>query len=82
PMLFAGLDERWSTMWLSTRAGDPRVFDVPIGSVGSSPGTQNTELPAGYSHRVAPTSTPGVYLAAWVQGPEGSQDVHYRFFRR
>jgi hypothetical protein len=82
PTLFAGLDDRWTTMWLSTRAGDPRVFDVPIAGVGSSPGTPNAELPAGYSHKVAATSTPGVYLAAWVQGPEGSQDVYYRFFRR
>jgi hypothetical protein len=39
-------------------------------------------LPEGYSHRVAATSTPGVYLGVWVQGPEGAQDIYYRFFRR
>jgi hypothetical protein len=58
------------------------VFELPVSGVGTAGGTENTSLPAGYSHKVAATSTPGVYLAAWVQGPEGSQDVYYRFFRR
>lgn len=82
PTLFPDLGDRWSAMWLSTRAGNPRVFELLLASAGSAPGTENPLLPAGYSHKVAPTSTPGVYLAAWVQGPEGSQDVYYRFFRR
>lgn len=82
PMLFPDLSDRWSALWLSTRAGNPRVFELALSGVGSGGGTENAALPAGYSHKVAPTSTPGVYLAAWVQGPEGSQDVYYRFFRR
>ena len=82
PTMFAGLDDRWSALWLSTRSGNPRVYELPLGSVGSGVGTENASLPAGYSHKVAATATPGVYLAAWVQGPEGSQDVYYRFFRR
>lgn len=82
PMMFAGLDDRWSALWLSTRTGSPRVFELPLASVGAAGGTENAALPAGYSHKVAATPTPGVYLAAWVQGPEGSQDVYYRFFRR
>jgi len=43
---------------------------------------QRDELPAGYSHRVVATPAPGVYLAVWVQGPEGEQDIYYRFFER
>jgi hypothetical protein len=82
PSMFAALDDRWSTLWLSTRTGSPRVFDVPLASAGTASGTENPSLPEGYSHKVAATTTPGVYLAAWVQGPEGSQDVYYRFFRR
>ena len=82
PMMFAGLDDRWSALWLSTRTGNPRVYEVPLANVGSTTGTENTSLPAGYSHKVAATPTAGVYLAAWVQGPEGSQDIYYRFFRR
>lgn len=83
PTMFAGLDDRWSAMWLSTRSGSPRVFELPLTSIGTSASpAANTELPEGYSHKVAATTTPGVYLAAWVQGPEGSQDVYYRFFRR
>jgi hypothetical protein len=82
PTMFAGLDDRWSTLWLSTRTGSPRVFELPLASVGTASGSENASLPAGYSHKIAATSTPGVYLAAWVQGPEGSQDVYYRFFRR
>ena len=38
------------------------------------------ELPPGYSHRIAATTTPGIYLGVWVQGPEGAQDIYYRFF--
>ena len=82
PTMFAGFDDRWAALWLSTRAGDPRVFELPLASVGSAGGSENGSLPPGYSHKVAATPTPGVYLAAWVQGPEGSQDVYYRFFRR
>jgi len=40
------------------------------------------ELPDGYSHSIVPTATPGVCLGVWVQGPEGSQDIYYRFFER
>jgi hypothetical protein len=25
---------------------------------------------------------PGIYLAVWVEGPEGAQDIYYRFFAR
>ena len=32
--------------------------------------------------RIVWTGTPGVYLAVWVSGPEGAQEISYRFFER
>src|SRR5262245_57778980 len=57
PMMFAGLDDRWSTLWLSTRTGSPSVFELPLASIGSASGTLNGSMPAGYSHKVAATPT-------------------------
>ena len=69
---------------MSTRLGSPRVFELPLANANQYPVglVENTLLPGGYSHRIAPTSTPGVYLGVWVQGPDGSQDIYYRFFRK
>jgi hypothetical protein len=84
PMLYADEDGLWSYLWLSGRSGTPRVFERDV--TGAPPYPQGVrerdELPAGYSHRIVPTSTPGVYLGVWVQGPEGAQDIYYRFFER
>jgi hypothetical protein len=84
PALYPRLDGQWSLVWLSTRSGPPKVFELPLSSVPRYPEgvVENTELPAGYSHRIAATTTPRVYLGVWVQGPEGSQDVYYRFFKQ
>jgi len=84
PALFPASDGQWSLAWLSTRAGSPQVFALPIAGVGQYPSgvTAMTAMPPGYSHRLAATPVAGVYLGVWVQGPEGSQDIYYRFFRR
>ncbi len=84
PQLYPGQDGAWRIVWLSTRAGAPAVFELPLvnASVYPTGVVEDTFLPPGYSHRIAPTPTPGVYLGAWVQGPEGAQDVYYRFFDR
>ena len=84
PALYPSLGGQWSLVWLSTRLGAPKVFELPLSSAGRYPEgvVENTLLPAGYSHRIAATTTPGVYLGVWVQGPEGSQDVYYRFFKK
>jgi hypothetical protein len=59
------------------------VFELPLGNAAAYPsGLLPRDLPNGYSHKIAPTSTPGVYLAVWVQGPDGAQDIYYRFFRK
>ncbi len=77
-----GSDQR--ILWLSTRGGPARPYELPLAKVGQYPAeaVEVAILPDGYSHRVAPTPTPGVYLGVWVQGPEGTQDVFYRFFER
>jgi hypothetical protein len=60
------------------------VFEIDLERAAQFPQTlaENTRLPQGYSHRVAETATPGVYLGVWVQGLEGAQDLYYRFFTR
>ena len=86
--LFPGLYQRsgggWFCVWLSTPQGptNPKVFELPVAGSSTDPAAlvENTALPGGYSHRIAPTSTPGRYLGVWVQGPEGAQDIYYRFF--
>ena len=84
PALYSSLDGQWSLVWLSTRLGPPKVFEIPLASARSYPeaAVENALMPAGYSHKIASTSTPRVYLGVWVQGPEGSQDIYYRLFRR
>jgi hypothetical protein len=64
----------WMTVWVT----DAGVVDLPLG--GSYP-SQATVLPLdGYSPRVVATTTPGVYLGAWVAG--SPQDVWVRVFQR
>jgi hypothetical protein len=70
--------------WLSTRGGSPELFEQSTALLGQYPNGVNKigQVGAGYSHRIVWTGTPGVYLAVWVSGPEGSQDLSYRFFER
>ncbi len=84
PMLYQRRDGAWAVLWLSTRTGQPRVFEIDLERASQFPQSlaENTLLPPGYSHRVAETATPGVYLGVWVQGPDGAQDLYYRFFAR
>jgi hypothetical protein len=85
--VFPGLYRRhggeWRVAWLSTRSGPDRVWELPLSGAGAYPAgiVANGALPPGYSHRIAATPVPGVYLAAWVQGPDGAQDIHYRVYR-
>jgi hypothetical protein len=82
PFLYRRQGGAWRLLWLSTRTGPPSVFELPVSGLASYPAgvSENTALPPGYSHRVARTPTSGVYVGAWVQGPEGSQEVYYRFY--
>lgn len=82
PEIYRRQNGAWTIAWLSTRLGPAKVFELPLANVNMYPTgiRENASLPPGYSHRIAPTPTPGVYLGAWVQGPEGSQEIYYRFF--
>jgi hypothetical protein len=80
--IFSTLDGDDSLLWLSTRTGAPRPYRLPLDELSAYPGAivEVSALSDGYSHRVVATSTPGIYLGVWVQGPDGEQDVYYRFF--
>ena len=82
--LFPFIVDGTTLVWLSTRGGPPKVYEMPLAMALNYPSgvTEVTSLPPGYSHRMAPTSTGGIYLGAWVQGPLGAEDVYYRFFER
>lgn len=73
----------WRMLWLSTRGGAAHLVELPLNEYFAYPSAliDNTKLPSGYSHRVARTPVDGLYFGAWVQGPEGSQDIYYRFYR-
>ncbi len=84
PDLYRRHDGTWALVWLSTRSGAPAQYELPLSSLTRFPTglVEYSLLPAGYSHRVTATPVPGEYLAAWVQGPEGAQDIYYRLIRR
>lgn len=81
PQIYQRHDGTWSLLWLSTRTGSPLLYEIPLAGASRFPTgvVENTLLPPGYSHRMTRTATPNEYLAAWVQGPDGSQDIYYRF---
>ncbi|MBX7152027.1 glycoside hydrolase [bacterium] len=89
PGIFGDSKEGWNFVWLSTRSGTPEVYEIPIDNADQYPsGIQKNALLTiegmgnGYSHRISPTPSRGIYLGVWVQGPEGQQDIYYRFFER
>lgn len=82
PQLYRTRDEAWRLLWLSTRTGTPAAFEIPVASLGNYPTgvVSIPSLPAGYSHRIAPTPVGGRYIGVWVQGAVGSEEVYYRIF--
>jgi hypothetical protein len=80
--IFSTHDGDDALLWLSTRTGAARPYTLPLTDLEDYPGAiaEVSALPEGYSHRVAATSTPGIYLGVWVQGPDGEQEIYYRFF--
>jgi hypothetical protein len=66
----------WSIVWVTPTG----TVSLPV--TGTYPNDSvRLDLP-GYTPRIAPTPTPGVYLAVWVEGTEPTQKVKYRFFSR
>lgn len=84
PQLYRRHGGAWYLLWLSTRSGQPRSYELPVSSLGSSLDglVENTLLPAGYSHRLTATTRPGEYLAAWVQGSGTALDIYFRLITR
>jgi hypothetical protein len=83
PQIFRRIDGTWAVQWLSTRSGDPRIHELALSDVGRYPAAarEHTLLPPGYSHRLSTTGSPGEYLAAWVQGAVGAEEIYIRFIR-
>jgi hypothetical protein len=68
--------QNWFVVWV-TEAG---TVDLPI--AGTFPDDlANLAIP-GYTPRIVPTATPGIYWAAWAEGTEPLQKVRYRFFAK
>jgi hypothetical protein len=69
-------------IWTTTRSGAPQVVELPLPQILSYPAPLivNNRVGAGYSHRVIRTPVDNLYFGAWVQGPDGSQDIYYRFY--
>jgi hypothetical protein len=84
PAIYAKPDLDWTLIWLSNKPGHPVVFELPLANANIYPEgrIRNKRFGVGYSHRIAPTPTPGIYIGVWVEGPEGSQDIFYRLFKR
>jgi len=84
PALYAKPDYQWSLIWLSNKPGHPVLYEMPLANATIYPEgrIRNKRFGVGYSHRVAPTPTRGIYIGVWVEGPEGAQDIFYRLFKR
>jgi hypothetical protein len=82
PALYRRSNGEWRILWMTTRTGPAQVVELPLSDLDGYPGAliENTSVSPGYSHRATRTPVAGLHFAAWVQGPEGAQDVHYRFY--
>ena len=83
PQLYRRSGGDWRILWTTTRGGAPQLVELPLLEYYTYPSgvVGNAKLPAGYSHRVTRTPIDGLYLGAWVQGPDGAQDIYYRFYQ-
>ncbi len=82
PVLFRDHDGQDRVMWLAAGPASTAVVDRPV-TGGPGGGTPIAALPSqGYSHHVVATATPGVYLGAWVEGPDGARDIYARVLTR
>ncbi|HEX6790353.1 MAG TPA: hypothetical protein VF247_03505 [Candidatus Krumholzibacteria bacterium] len=83
PQLYRRYGGEWRIVWTTTRSGAPQVVELALAQIGSYPAAliENTAVGDGYSHRVTRTPVNGLYFGAWVQGPDGAQDIYYRFYR-
>jgi hypothetical protein len=84
PAIYQMHNGDYSLIWLSNKPGHPVLYEIPLDKINLYPQARvtNKRFGIGYSHRVAATATPGIYIGVWTEGPEGSQDIFYRLFRR
>ena len=80
PTLYADHAGRWFVAWLGAAATGSGVVELPLDAIGS--GTPAPLPIPGYSPRVVATPTPGVFVAAWVEGPPNDRDIHVRVFAK
>ena len=82
PAFYRRSDGEWRLMWTTTRSGSPQVVELPLLQFLGYPGALivNNHVGAGYSHRITRTPVDGLYLGAWVQGSDPTQDIYYRFY--
>lgn len=82
PAFYRRSNGEWRIVWTTTRSGAPQVVELPMTQLFSYPAglIVNDHVPAGYSHRLTRTPVDGLYFGAWVQGPDGAQDIYYRFY--
>ncbi|MEZ4417262.1 MAG: sialidase family protein [Gemmatimonadota bacterium] len=84
PAIYTRHDGSQWILWLQAGAKPTKVLELPVAGLGQYPSAvvEASWLPDGYSHRVTRTAEPGQYLGAWVQGPEGSQEIYWRTVTR
>ena len=79
PTLYADHSGAWHVAWLAADAAGQSAVEVPIDALGATPST----LPiSGYSPRIIATPTPGVYLAASVEGTATNREIMVSVFAR
>jgi hypothetical protein len=85
--VFPGLYRRhggeWRIVWTTLRTGSLQVVELAVDDSHLYPSALivNSKVSPGYSHRITRTPVDGLYFGAWVQGPDGAQDIHYRFYQ-
>jgi hypothetical protein len=71
-------NQHWSVMWVTENG----TVEVPVDDVeGAIPVI--VQIPTGgYTPRLAPTPTPGIYWAAWAEGSDPDQKIRQRFLMK
>jgi hypothetical protein len=82
PQLYRRSNGEWRVVWTTTFGGSIQVVELPMLQIFGYPDALivNHSVPPGYSHRITRTPIEGLYFSAWVQGPDGAQDIYYRFY--
>jgi hypothetical protein len=64
--------------WLVGAASGTRVVEIPASGIGTA--TPHALPLDGYSPKLTTTPTPGVFLGAWVGGPDTEREIYVRLF--